>query len=240
MKLKFRELRADEIEARIATVSEKGCSVLLYKNARCDMNILDECVGQTDWQRDHKELKGNMYAGIGIYDNDKGEWVWKWDCGTESYTEAEKGEASDSFKRAGFNWGIGRELYTAPFIWFPADKLKTHAPKQNGNGYTCSDTFTVDAIEYTSGKISYLKVVNNKSKAVYTNGTSRELNQDNCGDSITEEEYNLLLKLVSEANVNTEKLCKQFGVNSLMLITKVQYTALKNKLEKAIADGNDR
>ena len=92
LELNFRKLTADEIEARVATVSEKGCTVLLYKNARCDMNILDECVGPMNWQRDHKELKGNMYSGLGIYDEEKKLWIWKWDCGTESNTEAEKGE----------------------------------------------------------------------------------------------------------------------------------------------------
>ena len=157
MDVKFRELNADEIEARVATVSAKGCSVLLYKNARCDMNILDECIGPMNWQRDHKELKGNMYSGIGIYDKDKEQWIWKWDCGTESYTEAEKGEASDSFKRAGFNWGIGRELYTSPFIWFKKEDLANHVPKGTDK-YTTTDSFRVDEIEYSGKKISYLKI----------------------------------------------------------------------------------
>lgn len=113
----MRPLKADEIEVRVGQVYEKGVSMLLYKNARVDMAILDETYGQMGWQRDHKEVKGNMYCGIGIYDVESGEWVWKWDCGTESNTEKEKGEASDAFKRAGTNWGIGRELYTSPFIW---------------------------------------------------------------------------------------------------------------------------
>lgn len=71
MKLKFRELRADELEARIARITATGAQLLLYKNARCDMKVLDESVGPMNWQRDHKELKGNMYAGIGIYDESK-------------------------------------------------------------------------------------------------------------------------------------------------------------------------
>lgn len=235
MELKFRELRADEIEVRISTVSEKGCSVLLYKNARCDMNILDECIGAMNWQRDHKELKGNMYSGIGIYDAEKGGWVWKWDCGTESYTEAEKGEASDSFKRAGFNWGIGRELYTSPFIWFKADQLATLKEKQAKRGWTCSDSFKVEAIEYVNGKISYLKLINNKTKAVFTSGKSKELNTDNMSDYISEEEHSILKELISKANVNEQKLLGQYKVESLIMLTKVQYAALKKKLEKAVA-----
>ena len=119
----IRTLNASEIDCRIGQVSQKTkkVSILLYKNARVDMAILDELVGPENWQRDHKEIKGNLYCGVGI--NTAAGWVWKWDCGTESNTEPEKGESSDSFKRACVNWGIGRELYTAPEIWLkPTDK----------------------------------------------------------------------------------------------------------------------
>ena len=230
--MKFRELRPDEIEARISQVSNKGCGILLYKNARCDMNILDECVGSMNWQRDHKELKGNMYAGIGIWDKDNGRWVWKWDCGTESYTEAEKGEASDSFKRAGFNWGIGRELYTAPFIWFKPDQLKSYS-EENGK-WKCYDTFKVEDFEYENGKISYLKVVDTKSKSFFLFGKSKSLKEENINDLISEEEFGIITELIRKANVNEEKLMNQYKVSSLMLLTKVQYTALKNKLQKVV------
>lgn len=234
--MQFRKLRADEIEARVAMVSDKGCQILLYKNARCDMNILDEKVGPLNWQRDHKELKGNMYAGIGIYDKEKGVWVTKWDCGAESNTEAEKGEASDSFKRAGFNWGIGRELYTAPFIWFKASQLKTLMQDSRTQKWKCSDSFTVEAVEYLDNKISYLKVVDNKTKEVFVWGRSRELQPENKNDLIDEQEHAELIRLVNAANVNEEKLLQQYKINSLMLLTKLQYTALTNKLNKAIAE----
>lgn len=126
-----RSLRADEIDLRIGSVFSSGVTFLLYKNARVDMTILDETFGPMGWQRDHKEIKGNLYCGIGIWDENKKEWVWKWDCGTESFSEAEKGEASDSFKRAGFCIGIGRELYTAPLIFFKTGTQK----KSSGKGY---------------------------------------------------------------------------------------------------------
>lgn len=138
----MRALRVDEIEVRIGQVYEKGVSMLLYKTARTDMAILDEVYGASNWQKDYKEVKGNLYCGIGIWDADKAQWVWKWDCGTESNTEKEKGEASDAFKRAGFNvgGGIGRELYTAPFIWLPVatvpipntnpTRYRLHNPKE--------------------------------------------------------------------------------------------------------------
>ena len=131
--MKFRALKPDEIDVRVGGVYDQGITMLLYKNARVDMQILDETVGEYNWQRDHKEVKGNLYCGIGI--NSGCEWVWKWDCGTESFSDKEKGEASDAFKRAGFNWGIGRELYTAPFIWLPC----ATKPKANGKGYEVND-----------------------------------------------------------------------------------------------------
>ena len=125
----FRDLTADDIEVRVQSVKKNGVILLLYKNARVDMNILDETVGSENWQREHYECKGNLFCRVGIrfdrsVDNVPFEeaWVWKSDCGVESNTEAQKGEASDSFKRACFNWGIGRELYSSPFIWVPAEK----------------------------------------------------------------------------------------------------------------------
>ena len=172
--IQFRKLRADEIEARVATVSEKGCQILLYKNARCDMNILDEHeqIGPFNWQRDHKELKGNMYAGISIYDESRGIWVTKWDCGSESKTEAEKGEASDSFKRAAFNWGIGRELYTAPKIFINLDK---GAWDEKGGKVVPKISFDVKEIHYDGeGNICGLVIVDGKGKEKYRFGKKQD------------------------------------------------------------------
>ena len=160
MEYKFDDLTADDIEVRIATVKSNGLSLLLYKDARCDMRILDKCVSPENWQRDHKELKGNIYCGISIYDKEKGIWVTKWDCGSESYTEKEKGEASDSFKRAAFNWGIGRELYTSPFIWIDAKNC-------NIEGNKCYDRFKVKSIEIKDKKIVNLEI-SLKNKVVFS------------------------------------------------------------------------
>lgn len=139
----FRLLRADEIECRISQISKtgKGLSLLLYKTARTDANILDETVGPENWENDFKLVDGVLYGGIGI--DYGGKIVWKWDAGTESNTEAEKGRASDAFKRAGFKHGIGRELYTAPFIWIKDANIE----EKNGK-YYCNDRFEVGAIEY--------------------------------------------------------------------------------------------
>ena len=157
--LKFRDLRADEIECRVQSCKENGLVLLLYKDARVDMNILDETVGAERWQREHYECKGNLFCKVSIcVDTKKGEaifpeWVWKSDCGTESNTEAQKGEASDSFKRACFNWGIGRELYTSPFIWIPADKCNI----KNGK---CYDKFIVEKIAIENKRITGLAIYN--------------------------------------------------------------------------------
>lgn len=139
----FRTLHADEIDCRIAQVKKNGLSLLLYKDARCDMNILDETVGAFNWIRSHSRENAN--CTVALWDDKKEVWVTKEDTGTESNTEAQKGLASDSFKRACFNWGIGRELYTAPFIWIPADKAQIE--EKNGK-YVCYDKFFVEKILY--------------------------------------------------------------------------------------------
>lgn len=154
----FRDLTASEIECRVNTVSEKGCSLLLYKDARCDMKILDETVGRQNWQRSHEVINGNLFCNVSIYDEDKKEWVKKQDVGTESYTEKEKGQASDSFKRACFNWGIGRELYTAPFIWIPPDKVTL--TDKRGGGKTTYDKFEVTQIIIEDGVIKAIAIKN--------------------------------------------------------------------------------
>ncbi|MDD7518304.1 MAG: hypothetical protein PUK30_00510 [Dorea formicigenerans] len=153
----FRALTAGDIECRVSTVSDKGCSLLLYKDARCDMKILDETVGPENWKRSHELINGNLFCNVSIWDEGKKEWVTKQDVGTESYTEKEKGQASDAFKRACFNWGIGRELYTAPFIWIKSGDV-TLAQK-NGKS-TTYDKFSVEQIIVENGEIKALSIRN--------------------------------------------------------------------------------
>lgn len=164
-KLEFRKLNPDEIECRIGTISEKGLSLLLYKDARCDMNLLDETVGPMNWKREH--TRENRNCIVSIYDTEKNEWVSKEDTGTESNTEAEKGLASDSFKRACFNWGIGRELYTAPFIWVKSEDCSITV--FNGKR-RCYDEFKVVKLTYKkNGDIDGLAIKNTKNgKLVFT------------------------------------------------------------------------
>lgn len=150
----IRKLTADEIEVRIQSiVKDRGSILLLYKTARVDRAILNETFGEL-WQNDFKVIDGKMYGGIGIYNKELKEWIWRWDCGSESNTEAEKGQASDCFKRAGFKWGIGVELYTAPFIWVKStDK---------------NEKYDVKHIAYNHDGISELVITDKKGNTVYT------------------------------------------------------------------------
>ena len=177
--LKFRTLTADEIECRVQTVvyteKTKGCSILLYKDARCDMNILDETVGPARWQRSHELINGNLFCNVGISipRGEFSDWVWKQDVGTESNTEKEKGQASDSFKRACVNWGIGRELYTAPFIWVDGDMIEW---KDSNGKKVPKTTFDVDYIDYDDKRrISALAIRTSKGNIVWTMGTKNKV-----------------------------------------------------------------
>ena len=161
----IRLLRANEIECRIAIINEKGLSLLLYKDARVDQRILDETFGAFGWKRSHQCIDGNLYCTVEIFDKESGEWVAKQDVGTTGYTEKEKSQASDSFKRACFNWGIGRELYSAPFIWVPAGKA---AIQSRDNRFCCYDRFSVQFISYNGDReINALMIVNDKGQLVY-------------------------------------------------------------------------
>ena len=142
MAISFRKLKADEIECRVGQMKKDGSkySVLLFKTARVDQSFLDEVVGAENWQSEHYEVKDKDFCKIGIRieRGDKSEWVWKSDCGSESNIEAEKGEASDAFKRAGFQWGIGRELYSAPKIWLEKE-VDQYSLKVEAIGYDEND-----------------------------------------------------------------------------------------------------
>lgn len=175
--MKFRVLKASEIDCRIQSIGQNktgavGTTILLYKDARVDMNILDETVGAMNWQRGHSIIDGNLYCTISIWDEVKEQWISKSDVGTESNTEKEKGQASDSFKRAGFNWGIGRELYSAPFVYIQLDK--SEYIERNGK-LTSNAKFKVKDVSYDENRnIVRLVVVDSKGKVRYTFGENTQ------------------------------------------------------------------
>lgn len=176
---KFRELKAEEIDVRIgqciATSKWEGVSLLLYKNARVDMDILDETVGADYWQRDHKVINDNLYCAVGIWNDTLRDWVWKTDCGVESNTEKEKGEASDAFKRACVNWGIGRELYTAPKNMLIACELDDKKKKPKDKKLK----FSVSEIEYIDGRITRLIVVDQNNAVAFAYPKNSNTTQQN-------------------------------------------------------------
>ena len=162
MDLKFRNLNADEIEVRVGNIAKdkSWISLLLYQNSRVAMDLLDEVVGKLNWKREH--LRDNKNCTIYIWDKEKTEWVGKEDTGVESFADKEKGLASDSFKRAAVNWGIGRSLYSAPaiFLYGNAEQLKVNK-------------YSVKEIEYdTTDKISKLIIQDKKGNVVYTYPTN--------------------------------------------------------------------
>lgn len=168
MTLRFRPLKAEEVECRVSQCTDKGVSLLLYKTSRTDMDLLDETVGAENWQKDYKTIDGKMFCGIGVKCD--GEWIWKWDTGTPSNMEAQKGEASDAAKRAGFCWGIGRELYTAPRIWVWANKCRKLEQRQNGK-WACFDDFRVTELEVEDGRIVKLQICNASDRMNVVYGT---------------------------------------------------------------------
>lgn len=149
-------LKATDIEARVQQVLQGGSSalLLLYKSARTDMRILDEVYGALNWKRSHECIEGKMFCTISVWDSEKKEWVSKQDVGVPSNRDAQKGEASDSFKRAGFNWGIGRELYDAPTIF-----VNLYPDEVSGGRLKPSVGFIVTEAEYDRETHSFKRLV---------------------------------------------------------------------------------
>ena len=237
---KFRALRADEIDCRVSTVTNKGVSLLLYKDARCDMNILDETVGPENWQRRHSRDNANCI--VSIWDDQKEMWVEKEDTGTESNTEKEKGLASDSFKRACFNWGIGRELYTAPFIWVDAGSCKIDSlgtDKRSGKEkFTCMDRFEVAVIGYDENRcISKLSVRNASRRAiVYKFGSGSE-EQDNEPQKpavplVEQQHINALFVELQRTGVGLKGVLKNYGVSDIHELSIEQFKSAMDTLKK--------
>ena len=217
----FRDLRADEIDVRVQSVSETGFSMLLYKDARCDMNILDETIGAYNWKREH--LRDNMNCIVSIFDEKNKQWVGKEDTGTESNTEKEKGLASDSFKRACFNWGIGRELYTSPFIWCSDTSYIKMNKKTNKE--VVYERFSVKTITITDKVITALEIVDSKGKLVFS--TSQKVQPKQETKETPKEE-----KMTAEQEVWLKEHNADFG----KMLTYDSKTYKTNYITKKMAD----
>lgn len=226
----FRLLRADEIECRVSTVKKNGCSLLLYKDARCDQNILDETFGIFGWERSHQLIGDRLYCTVSVRNPDTGEWIRKQDVGTESYTEKEKGQASDSFKRACFNLGIGRELYTSPFIWIGTDGCTI---KEVNGRFTTYDHFSVSNIEYENDRVSCLTIINNSmgNKQVYSFGSANV--------KLDENKIKALRMQIEASGVHEESITQRYKVKELNELTFEQWNKVMSVLQKQIDEGKN-
>lgn len=253
MNIDIRKLLPEEIEVRVQTVNEKGFSLLLYKDARVDMKILDEVFTTTGWQREHTVVNGNLFCTVSIWDSEKQQWIKKQDVGTESFTEKEKGQASDSFKRACTNVGIGRELYTAPFIWiFPKDN--TEIINNKGKCKLKSNLkFKVSKIEYEGDKIKDLVIVDNDGvqrypnvKNNFTQKFNQNNNQQNQNDNLqaknnvdSQDDKEMLktkiVEILNKKNIAfskvSEYLMQNYNAKNLMDLNLNQIKILAHKIE---------
>ena len=233
--MKFRLLTADEIDCRVSICNQWGVGLLLYKDARCDQNILDETVGAMNWQRHHSRDNANCI--VSIWDDGKKQWIEKEDTGTESNTEKEKGLASDSFKRACFNWGIGRELYTAPNMFVYKKDLKSleEFEWQGKKKWTTKDTFTVQEIEYLEGKIVYVKVLNNSTKGIIEFGQPASVQAEQKQiekATISDIKVKALQIRCEKEGVDPDKILKLYKVASFADLTEKQYANINEHWEK--------
>ena len=240
--MEIRTLRADEIECRVQQVKKTGCVLLIYKDARVDMRILDEVYGAENWQRTHEVINGNLFCNVEIWCNEKKQWVKKQDVGTESNTEKQKGEASDSFKRACFNVGIGRELYSAPFTWInlAENEINVYKDKNGKDSYRLNFgiSFSVKEIEYDENRnISKLTIIDNKKveRFKFNKNALQDMKKAKAGlipNNSNDKEIELAKKALEacQSLKNLEKI--YLGLDHHLKIELKQFTKnLKTKLE---------
>ena len=250
MELVFRTLKANEIDVRIGTqklLDPKDkysavieASYLLYKDARVDMTLLDEVVGAMNWQRTHEFKDGKLYCTVAIWDDEKKQWVAKEDVGVESNTEAEKGQASDSFKRACVNIGIGRELYTAPFIYIkanPGEDLRKIKMRVKHIAYDENRKITELIIEDNKGNVRYEKYDREKitKEPVKEKATKEKITKEPVKkeevvnlDETAHLDSNLVMQLVKLGG-SLEIVRKYYKHNSISEITNEEIQALVNR-----------
>lgn len=232
MEKEIRLLKAEEIECRVAILNEKGASLLLFKDARVDQKILDETFTPFGWSRTHQSIDGNLYCTVEIWDAEKNQWIAKQDVGTMSYSEKEKGQASDSFKRACFNWGIGRELYTAPFLWIPAGKI---AIQKKGNKYSTSEHFSVLEIGYSKDRaINQLVIANSHNIPVYSmkSESGKKLRQ-RLEQRLEEGKITALKEELERTGVLLETVLERYHLQELSQMTTEIYETAMSGLKKS-------
>lgn len=182
--LHFRDLRAEEVIVRPGETRNNRVKVFLYKDARSDRRILNESVGELNWQSDYFEQHGMLFCKVGIRNPGTGEWIWKADTGSESNIEAEKGLASDAFKRACFAFGIGEALYSAPDVWINLTDKDMFQGK-------LSQTFRVSKMTIEQGYITSLTIVDKWENVRYTYGRNDSPAKPGQNEQPPQEEYSV-------------------------------------------------
>lgn len=232
-KKEIRLLKADEIECRVGTLNEKGLSLLLYKAARADMKVLDETFGLLGWKRSHQLIDGNLFCTVDIWDEEKKEWISKQDVGTagsNEKTEPEKSRASDSFKRACVSVGVGRELYSAPFIWIPSERCRIERGRDGK--LICKDKFTVDKIEYNENReITDLKIRNQKGIIVYQMRKAWKPVEPEAG-LLTVAQLEFLNSELDRTCVDMETVLNRYHLTAVSEMTPEIYQSAINSLAK--------
>ena len=210
-------LTKNDVELRTGNVSAKGITLLVYKTARTDVNRLNEVCG-TKWNNKHfYDSQGLLCCSIGIYDDDLKQWVFREDVGTESFTEKEKGHYSDSFKRAGFRWGIGVELYNSPFIFLP------WTTEKEGNKYKAVSFFSgnLEITRYECGedRIPRLEIQYKGKGVVYSDFKKIDIPTEAPTKPTPASFKNYSIQEVTQLagvkNIPIEKICDGYKIESL-------------------------
>lgn len=234
-KTKIRLLKAEEIDVRVGAIYKKGITLLLYKNARVDMSILDEIYGPYGWMRKHTKVDDVMFCELLVRDPEAGTWVSKMDVGTPSYSEPIKGACSDSFKRAATNLGIGRELYTSPFIWVDINKVTI---KEDGAKKSVKDSFSVQSIEFDEERrsITGLVIVNQDKKVVFQYMENCKQKPASSVITITTDQTTQILDEIKRTGVSLPGVLKKYGLKKISDMSPELYTAAM----KAMRDMPDK
>lgn len=232
---KIRNLNPEEIDCRVGAVMEQGISLLLYKDARVDQTILDEVFGIYGWQRRHNMIGSELYCILSIWDDEKQQWVEKEDVGIESDYQKAKGAASDSFKRACFNVGIGRELYSAPFIYIPLNKVRMD--DKNGKK-AVKDSFSVKSIETSADKIiTALEITNQRGEIVYTYRLNRKqvepVREEEPQEPLSTEEIQLLYMELGRTGVPVQQILSRYGITAIQQMDQKTYKKAISALKRS-------
>lgn len=213
-KTNIRLLTAGEIDVRVGGIYKKGITLLLYKDARVDMNILDEIYGPYGWMRKHVKVDDAMFCELLVKDPETGTWISKMDVGAPSYSEPIKGAASDAFKRAATNLGIGRELYTSPLIWVDINKVTL---KEEGTKTSVKDSFSVQSIEFDEKRrtITGLVIVNQDKKVVFQYMENCKQKPASSIITITTDQTTQILDEIKRTGVSLPGVLKKYGLKKI-------------------------